>query len=151
MKYFGIISLLILVASCNKKDRYNDEAEFLVGTWKWNYSIHGYDYCNNSPSELDTILNNIDPKNFKIKFIKRGIFKYYEDDVEVASHCTKFGLAAWGDDENGTGAILQLISQTAEEDTIFVFSFDGTYLRHDDYPFKGDSTCDIYYNYFVRE
>ena len=148
-------SLLVVIVlsfiSCKKKDKFKDDTAFLIGKWKWEYSIHEYNFCDIFLDNKDSIAAVTDPIKYEMEFVKKGVLKFYKDGLESDSHFTQIGTVIPGGGSQGEGTIVELISEASGKETTFVFSWDGYFLRHGHFPFVADSQCELYSSFFVKE
>jgi len=71
----------IVFSSCAKVD-VKTEVPWLVGEWKWHYSIRTYDLYFNPPYSHQTVQTDSD---YRIKITKNGRIKLYEEGKQISS------------------------------------------------------------------
>ena len=70
---FTLVSLLIIIFSCNKAPNLNSDMEYIVGDWQWKYSV---------VSETETVTPIQDGNEYGIRIKKNGkIFLFMNEEV----------------------------------------------------------------------
>ncbi|NOQ75581.1 MAG: hypothetical protein GQ574_26460 [Crocinitomix sp.] len=131
---------LLLLFSC-QKDRLSKEKEILVGTWDWDYSKL-FDNCDGfiHSQEINPATEN---DTYQVEFLKRGIIRFYKNDVLTAEHNIVFHYA-----EIPEGGIVEsnkeihvILHLDGDEDKALTIKGTPKEMRFSNYPFTYINDC----------
>ncbi len=155
MKYILYITLLLLLSSCAKDKLFGDKS-VLIGTWKWIYSEHEFDFCDGDPNYTITVTPDSEGVIFSIKFYENGTVKFYENNHFLSKHRLVFTSEAnicYGELSGYKSFVASLDNKTEDANADFFGCFDGNNLViKKGFPFDIIKIgCENYTSYFVRE
>lgn len=148
MKLKYLLSIALLLPSCNKYDLEGEKAVF-IGSWEWVYSIGKYSDGGGNGYELCIYSDN--NESYSVEFTENGKIDFVKNDVNFDKGKAKF--SSWYYDSDYNKYSFSIIAN--KDYTMSGFIWGDTLMIIDDapsyFPQFDEQNAWRYVNYFVRE